>query len=209
MSTSRSLRQLSLEGVSLQQDFTLPNSLEAFICSNAELYAPFPVPSYAPSPPASDHVADDYTTLSNLKVLELDTVPCPLSLIQTITRPPTTTLTRLHLLDCETERYDLTALLESGTLSELTDFCISESDVDDVIMLQIASKCPRLEHVDLRGCYITGVAVKELCSLTTMKTLKMSDCYKVSADAIEWARAKGVTVTLPRQDERMLLSARG
>ncbi len=130
------------------------------------------------------------------------------SLMGLIKESPSAILTTLHLLVCDTELSDLMTLVECGKLSKLTDFGISQSEMSDDSVQRMAADCPVLERVQLDTPRITGVAVKELCTRTAIKTLILTDCLNVSADAIEWARARGVTVVIDRSGEQRRLAGR-
>lgn len=157
--------------------------------------------------PISDQEVQPRESLSRLRVLELDGIirPSP-RLINIIKESPFATLTRLDLTYCAMDISDFMTLLESGKLSKLTFLRTSHFELTDSHMQRIAAGCTLLEYVELRGSKITGVAVKLLCSVTAIKTLKLSNCLQVSADAIDWARAKGLQVIVNQMEEGAGLS---
>lgn len=100
----------------------------------------------------------------------------------------------------------LMTFFESGNLAKLIYLGLYEWEMDDDHIQRISSQCPMLEYAEFRGLRITGVAVKELCLRTAVKTLQLTSCYNISADAIDWARAKNVTVIMQgmSEDARLL-----
>lgn len=107
-------------------------------------------------------------------------------------------MTKLAISSRVMETATLMTYFESGNLSKLTFLGLYEWDMDDDHIQRISSECPMLEYVEFRGLRITGVAIKELCLRTEVKTLKLRFCPNISADAIDWARAKNVTVIIQR-----------
>lgn len=65
---------------------------------------------------------------------------------------------------------------------------------DQEIAVIASAKLEKLETLDLSSAELTGVGVKTLVSSLNINTLILNNCAKVSPDAVEWARSKGVTV---------------
>lgn len=142
-----------------------------------------------------DQQPEELETLSNLKVLKMDRARGPLSRsLKMMKGSPATTLTRLDLTGGDMTLATLMTLFELGKLSRLAFLGIRHMELTDENVQRIASGCSMLEQVEFSGLRITGVAVKELCVHTTIKTLKLLDCCDISADAIQWARAMGISV---------------
>lgn len=176
-------------------NFKLPSSLEALSWDSSVSLSLFS--HFSPLPPEISTDPQDTTETSpNLKVLELNAVAHASRLITMVKRSDCATLTRLGLIDCHIELSEFMSLLDTGLLSKLTFLAISLPDLDDDQMARIATRCPMLEDVELKGLRITGVTVKELCSHTAIKKLNLLSCLAVSPDAIDWARGRGVKVTV-------------
>ncbi|CAD6442566.1 fd57b06a-c007-4f58-984c-0eddc6bd36af [Sclerotinia trifoliorum] len=65
---------------------------------------------------------------------------------------------------------------------------------DEQNLINIVKKCPNLKALDIGYTKITGVAVKQFVD-QGIKRLDLRGCNKVSPDAVEFARGKGVDVT--------------
>ncbi|KAJ8062448.1 hypothetical protein OCU04_008986 [Sclerotinia nivalis] len=71
---------------------------------------------------------------------------------------------------------------------------VSFLQYDEQNFINIVKKCPNLETLDISYTKITGVAVKQFVD-QGIKWLDLRGCGKVSPDAVEYARGKGVNVT--------------
>lgn len=91
------------------------------------------------------------------------------------------------------DAHRLLSHLRLGSLRTLGLPCCSGMD-DSVAAVIAASKLKKLRYLDLTQAELTGVGVKVLVKSLSLETLVLNDCAKVSPDAVEWARAKGVTV---------------
>jgi hypothetical protein len=60
-------------------------------------------------------------------------------------------------------------------------------------IIDITTKCPKLQNLNVDGTCITGIAVKHFVGLG-IKRLSLNRCYEVSSDAVEYARSKDVQV---------------
>lgn len=139
--------------------------------------------------------AEDLETLSTLKDLRLREVFDDSTRFSDMLKDsPSATLMKLDVFCTSREHEQLMTLLEFGKLSKLVYLRMSDEELTDEEMETIAAHCPMLEEVDVCRLRITGVAIKALCTLTAIKTLKLLDCPRISADAIAWARRRGVTV---------------
>jgi hypothetical protein len=118
---------------------------------------------------------------------------------------PSATLTRLDISCGDHGLSQLMILLELGKLSRLAFLSIAHTNLTDSHVERIAAACPMLEQVELSALRITGVAVKEVCTRTAIKALKVWECRDISADAIEWARARGITVTAQMSGQQAMV----
>lgn len=87
-------------------------------------------------------------------------------------------------------------LIDDGLLSETTVLSAINTGLNDEVVGLIANNLPKLRILSLEGSSITGVGVKVLV-LKPGDKLEMLDvrkCDRLSHDAIEWARSKGVQV---------------
>ncbi|KAF5875213.1 putative f-box domain protein [Botrytis fragariae] len=89
--------------------------------------------------------------------------------------------------------------------------CASYLQYEEKDFIRMVEKCPNLEKLIICGTKITGVAVKHFVN-QGIKFLNVMDCGKISPDAIEYARGKGVEVkfnftdltTTPNFRDRMI-----
>ncbi|KAF7874067.1 hypothetical protein EAF04_002739 [Stromatinia cepivora] len=70
---------------------------------------------------------------------------------------------------------------------------VSYLQYDEQNFIHIVKKCPNLESLDISYTKITGVAVKHFVD-QGIRWLGLEGCDKVSPDAVEYARGKGVKV---------------
>lgn len=194
LSTAKYLRRLELENSYIEPNFRLPSSLEVLVCRDCIFTR---LSSISIQPPSSlfQKPQQNFEALANLQCLELDSTIVRLPPVFTVL--PASLGPILTKLAINSDVMETTALMtsfEAGGLSNLTYLGLYGLNMNNEHIQRITSKCPMLEYVEFRGLMITGVAVKELCLNTAVKTLRLSCCDKVSADAIEWARAKGVSV---------------
>ncbi|KAM0135901.1 hypothetical protein ACHAQE_005854 [Botrytis cinerea] len=88
---------------------------------------------------------------------------------------------------------------------------VSYLQYDEKDFIRMVEKCPNLEKLIICGTKITGVAVKHFVT-QGIKFLDVKDCDKISPDAIEYARGRGVEVkfnfteptTAPNYRDRMI-----
>ncbi len=192
LSAARRLQHLTLRLVSLEHDLKLPSSLEALVCSSFSYSRSSPSSATAAEPPP-----EPFEALPNLTSLQLEWVPDPSSrLFNMITQSIGARLTRLDLGHGETEVSQIMTLLDLGKLSRLTFLRTWSDSMTDIELGCIAAACPLLEEVELSGLWITGVAIKQLCTRTALTRLQLSSCHQISADAIVWARDRGVAVAI-------------
>jgi len=66
----------------------------------------------------------------------------------------------------------------------------------EITLINMLRRYPNLRRVDLSETRVTGVAVKELVDRESgpLEWLGLNHCTRVSSDAFDYARAKGVTV---------------
>lgn len=129
-------------------------------------------------------------------------------LLQIIIKSSAATLTRIDLDDDGTILPQLLTLVELGSLSRLTFLRIADVPLTDYNVQGIADCCSMLEHVEFSALKVTGVAVKDLCTRTAIKKLKLTNCCDISVDAIEWARARGILVIVNNTQDGRRTSGR-
>ena len=106
-------------------------------------------------------------------------------------------LQKLDLLDSPVDPLETASLLVDGHLSELSELSLTNGDVTDTLAVLIAKHCPKLQRFEASyNSKLTGVGVKALVLKegATLRSLDLVHCSGVSADAVEWARDKGVEV---------------
>jgi hypothetical protein len=122
--------------------------------------------------------------------------------VHLIRNSPGEILTRLSLRSHDKGPVTLRILLKVGKLSSLVFLGLKDVAVDDELVQQIAAACSKLERVEFSGLRVTGISVKELCMHTNIKELALVNCCDISADAIEWARARGVMVMVKHSEAK-------
>lgn len=195
MSTAKCLLHLSLKNAHVGLEFKLPPSLEVQIGED--------VTGAMPLPAVPDQQQGDSVTFRNLTVIRIVTANGLLSRsFEVIKAAPDATLTKLDLTGGERVPEILMTLLKLGKLSRLAFLGLRDVAVTDKNVHRLAAECPVLERMEFSGLRITGIAVKDLCVHTTIKELTLIDCCHISADAIEWARGRGITVIVKQSEER-------
>lgn len=102
---------------------------------------------------------------------------------------------RMHLLPptiVETTTGDPldNVFLTSTSVTELSIVSITSGSIDEDRVIAIVALFPNLRFLDASyNRHITGVAVKAFVR-GGIKHLKLTDCYDISPDAIEWARGR-------------------
>lgn len=76
------------------------------------------------------------------------------------------------------------------SIEELGVKCLQYDEKD---FIRMVGKCPNLKTLDISCTKITGVAVKRFVD-QGLTSLDIDDCSKISSDAVEYARGKGVGV---------------
>ncbi|KAH9213407.1 hypothetical protein DL95DRAFT_339186 [Leptodontidium sp. 2 PMI_412] len=76
------------------------------------------------------------------------------------------------------------------TLEELS---LASMVLSDKPALEIVSLYPNIKRLDISATHITGVAVKAFVNMG-LKWLKINECDRISADAVEWARGKDIEI---------------
>ncbi|PQE21115.1 f-box domain protein [Rutstroemia sp. NJR-2017a WRK4] len=85
----------------------------------------------------------------------------------------------------------------------LEELSLQASLYEEADLIDITTKCPKLQSLNLDDTYITGVAVKHFVGLG-IKKLSLNRCNGVSFDAVEYARSKGVQVQYSFRDRYAL-----
>ena len=118
--------------------------------------------------------------------------------LQTLLSNSKSTLQKLDLRDVSVDLLEMIAsILLDGHLSELTELSLTNGDVTDKLAVLIAKHCPKLEKFEASyNPKLTGVGVKALVlkEQTRLRSLGLVHCSGVSADAVKWARDRGVEV---------------
>lgn len=96
----------------------------------------------------------------------------------------------------------LMQLVDEGSLCNLVHLTLESQDgktTGDDLVEKISGSCPHLQSFNVsRGC-LTGVGVKALVSqVKGLKRLNISDCSRVSPDAVIWARSMGILIDTVR-----------
>jgi len=187
LSSARCLRHLGLKSPYISLEIKLSPSPEDLVGKG--------VTGALPLPAISDQLQWDLDSLPrNRRIQIVSCVGVLTNSFNLIKESPGAILTRLAL------RYDdripamLEVLLGLGKLSSLVFLGLRDLAVTDKQLQRIAAGCSMLERVEFSGLRVTGIAVKELCIHTNIKEMILLDCCDISADAIEWARARGVMV---------------
>ncbi|KAK0108413.1 hypothetical protein ONS95_003221 [Cadophora gregata] len=76
------------------------------------------------------------------------------------------------------------------TLEELS---LASMILNDRTALEIVSLYPNVKRLDISATHITGVAVKAFVNMG-LKWLRINECDRISADAVEWARGKDIEI---------------
>ncbi|KAF7952974.1 hypothetical protein EAE96_006196 [Botrytis aclada] len=76
---------------------------------------------------------------------------------------------------------------------KVVELCVGYLQYEEKDFIRMVEKCPNLEKLIICGTKITGVAVKRFVN-QGIKFLDVKDCDRISPDAIEYARGKGVEV---------------
>jgi hypothetical protein len=192
LSTARCLRHLSLKSESVSLEFKLSSSPEIPVGEG--------VTGALPLPAVSDQQQRELVSWPGII-----TFSASYALTQSfnlIKESPGATLTRLALRGDDRVPAMLENLLGLGKLSSLAFLGLGNVAVTDEQVRRIAAGCSMLEYVEFSGLKITGIAVKELCLHTKIIELVLLDCCDISADAIEWARARGVMVMVKHSEPK-------
>lgn len=138
---------------------------------------------------------------ANLKSLIAFSVACSsdflFSDLITILQPNKGKLRTLNIRgSTELEYSDLVELITTGFLTEIVELDMAGLPVDDKIAELMAHELCSLRSLHIADTRITGVALKSLVLKNGCKLerLNIKNCKLVSVDAVEWARARGVTV---------------
>ena len=188
LSTLRQLQHLDLTALGPVLFPKLPSSLRTLIISDWHSCA-------FDNPVSQRHIGE-----ANLERLTNLSVGCGFlsgDLLK-ILKPNKGKTTTLNLFHCTNLQYnDLIELVDSDYLTDVVDLTLRALPVDDHIAELLASQSCALQSLDVGHTKITGVGVKSLllkegCKL---KQLNLKGCHSVGIDAVEWARAQGVSIT--------------
>ena len=109
------------------------------------------------------------------------------------------------------EPYGIFITLNESMWPSLGAFKCSECEIGDVEVEALARRCPNLVELDVSCCpNITGVGVKAIVSKEgkRLERLNLTHCVGVSADAVQWARERGVQVVYSFPDAKSRKSSR-
>lgn len=91
----------------------------------------------------------------------------------------------------------------SQAWSRLRIFKITSATSLDDSLISLLEVAPNLEVFDATGCSITGVTVKALVEGNKkLHTLRLVECIKISADAVEFARNAGINVIMRQESSQ-------
>ncbi|MCJ1234631.1 hypothetical protein MMC14_002592 [Varicellaria rhodocarpa] len=118
-----------------------------------------------------------------------------LAVIHLLFEPNKGKLTKLDIGGA-TFNIDVSELITAGYLAEVTELRLRNRLVNDTVAKKLALNLPKLKILDVSLTEITGVGVKALCLKkgARLEKLNLDHCEKVSVDAVEWARKRGVEV---------------
>ena len=156
-------------------------------------------------------MTDCHTVQFDLAISETNLAAFPLPNLTSVTLPfaRNISLAFVHLLfgpskgkltkldiGGATFNIDVCELITAGYLAEVTELRLRNRLVNDVVAKKLASNLLKLEILDVSCTEITGVGVKALCLKrgAYLEKLNLDHCEKVSVDAVEWARERGVEV---------------
>ena len=113
-------------------------------------------------------------------------------------------ITHLDLYQCTLPWNSFLELAMSGKLMKLRHLRISYQCLTDASAPMFCIYTPCLEELDLSDSSITGVMIKGLLTAPGSRLRRMSliNCQSVSADAIDWARKRGVVVSVRSGEEQ-------
>jgi hypothetical protein len=195
LTTAKCLLHLSLKNAYVGLEFKLPPSLEVLIGED--------VAGAMPASAVPDQQQGELATFHNLTIIRTVTANSLLSRsFEVIKAAPDATLTKLDVTGGDWVPEILMTLLKLSKLSRLAFLGLRDVAVTDRNVHRLAVECSMLERVEFSGLRITGIAVKDLCVHTAIKELTLMDCCHISADAIEWARGRGITVIVKQSEER-------
>ena len=106
-------------------------------------------------------------------------------------------LRKFHISNSGGFLFEKASYFVDGSMSELTDLRLTFEGVTDKLAVIIAKHCPKLQTFDASyNTKLTGVGVKALVLKEgpLLRSLDLTHCSGVSADAVTWARDKGVEV---------------
>lgn len=139
---------------------------------------------------------DDALGLESLD-LSLTTLPEYSTLVNLLERNNA----KLTMLDLSSSaplfRDDIANLITSHWLDHVVDLRLPFLQVDDQLVEMLAKSCLELKRLNISDTRVTGIAVGVLATLPQgpIEELDISHCSRVSYDAVEYARSKGVKVT--------------
>lgn len=146
---------------------------------------------------------EDYNLL-DLEFLDLRFVPdlSGQSLVDLL-HPSKGKLKGLNISSCShVDGMSVNQLITNGYLDEIVDLSLSSLEIDDSIAETLARFSRDLKRLHLSSTKITGVGVKALVLKPQgmIQELVLNNCTRVSIDAVEFAKAKGINVTFTFPD---------
>ena len=189
-SSLNQLQSLNLAKLSLVVFPTLPSSLQKLVmisCFSCDF----------DSTASQANIINN--NLTNLTRLFLGGHPYSLELdhLQMLLEPNKGNIEELELEACNgLDPAGLISLGESGYLKKIVSLKLGQEDFDDRCLKSLVEHVPRLRKIALMNAEITGVGVKAVVQKPQDKLehLILRNCYQVSPDAVEYARARGVKV---------------
>jgi hypothetical protein len=173
-----SLCVLSLETVSMATPI-LPSSIEHLRIVNCNFHTP---PSKA------------LYEFANLKTLKMEGCLMMPGLMDEYLKNSKGSLERCELKGCDI--VDISNYINRGLLDNVKLLQLAHTvEVDDTVILDLVRSATQIEAIDLSLAQVTGAAIKTLVlSEKNLRKMTLVHCDKVSADAVEYARKRGITV---------------
>ncbi len=182
LSSLQNLRSFDCSGSQLGSWPQLPTSLEKINCTDCWLGG-------------NDPTIGDTNAMARLTVARLANCTASRAILGSIEISNSCTLTRLEV-DLHHYQDVFFRLLGGGQLKHLTFLGLSFQGLEDGHVELFVEHCEDLETLELTSARVTGVFIASLLAAPKcrLKRLALKDCEKVSPDAIDWAKNRGVQI---------------
>ena len=185
LSKLHQLETLRLLNSEIYGDLKLPASLKSISLERSECAANVTNPHSSQIP--------ELTTISLCRYVHRSG---PMS-IRALLASSSGNLEMLNLSHMSADRSYMSAVFQEPVLRNVEALGLAELHVTDDNLAYLASVASRLKYINLSSTSVSGVGVKALVNgcKDTLTWIKLENCSKVSADAIEWARSLGIEVS--------------